>query len=84
MLVNVVPLHFVSRWLKHVMCPYVAFSLIVPLAGHCKQMAAVLCNAFYALVVCMQISEEEEADAPETYQKPKARRGIIIDDDDDE
>jgi hypothetical protein len=32
----------------------------------------------------MQISEEEEADAPDTYQKPKARRGIIIDDDDDE
>ncbi len=46
-------------------------------------MATVLYNAFYALVV-MQISEEEEADAPDTYQKPKARRGIIIDDDDDE
>lgn len=30
------------------------------------------------------ISEEEEADAPDTHQKPKARRGIIIDDDDDE
>ncbi len=32
----------------------------------------------------MQISEEEEADAPDMYQKPKARRGIIIDDDDDD
>ncbi len=65
------------------MCPDVAFSLLVPLASHCKQMAAILYNPYYASVV-MQISEEEEADAPDTYQKPKARRGIIIDDDDDD
>jgi len=79
----VVPWHFVSTCLKHVMCPDVAFSLLVPLASHCKQMAAILYNPYYASVV-MQISEEEEADAPDTYQKPKARRGIIIDDDDDD
>ena len=83
MLISVVPWHFVPTYLKHVMCVDVAFSLLVPLASHCKQMTAILYNACYASAV-MQISEEEEADAPDTYQKPKARRGIIIDDDDDE
>ena len=82
MLINVVLWPFVSRWLKHVMCPDVAISLLVCLASHCKQMAAILYSPYYASAV-VQISEEEEADAPDTYQKPKARRGIIIDDDDE-
>jgi hypothetical protein len=60
MLINAVPWHFVSTCLKHVMCPDVAFSLLVPLASHCKQMATICTMPLMRWLSCRSLRKKRQ------------------------